>query len=129
MKMPRVSRQYLYDFSVEDVQAVATKTGTTAQHVNKIIAGGKTNSQKIAAEVSALTGKPVSLYLVQKGVKIDLIQGCPSFPETYEMTKEPNPDSLALLSDVELLQFAHTVRMQWVEVASEMHRRMTCATT
>ncbi len=124
--MPRISRQqHLYDYSIEEVQAIATKTGTTCGHINKIISGSKTKSEKIANEVSALTGKPPELYLVQKGVIIDPIpQICPSFPETYEISKVDEQTQLCDLSDLDLLQLMREVSILAAEIAIEIRSRI-----
>jgi transcriptional regulator with GAF, ATPase, and Fis domain len=40
------------------------------------------------------------------------------------VTKERNPESLGLLSDLELLQLMQVVRLQAAEIVAEMHARI-----
>ncbi len=124
--MPRISRQHAYDYSIQEIQAIATRTGTQPQHINRIVSGeGKTKSEKIAAEVSILTGKPAELYLVSQGVRIDSIPPeCSSLPETYEMERIPADGKFSYLSDLDILAFQQELSILQAEVAIEMRERM-----
>ena len=123
-----------YEYSILEVQDIATRAGTGPGHINKIITGNgkyKTKSHLIANLVSGLTGKPPDLYLVSKGVKIDAVEK--KQDDTYDLKREPatailitDDDNveLAFLSDIELWKLNLEVRQLQVDIWKEMQKRV-----
>ena len=124
--MGRISRQHLFQYSVEQLKDVAAKTRVSYTTVHNLVNGkGKTTRKELANEVSALTGKPPELYLVQKGVKIDAPQKtCPSFTETYGVSRVAEETRLCDISDLDIVQLMREVAVLQAEIGIEMQRRM-----
>ena len=125
--MPRVSRQEerCREYSPE-ITALASRTNNTPSHVYGIVTGWKkTTSERLAGEVSVLTGKPVSLYLVQKGVKIEApVRTVAPSQDAYRMSRVAEETRLCDISDLDIVQLMREVAVLQAEIGIEMQRRM-----
>ena len=124
--MGRISRQHLFQYSVEQLKDVAEKTRVSYTTVHNLVNGkGKTTRKELANEVSILTGKPRELYLVQKGVKIEApVRTVAPSQDAYRMSRVAEETRLCDISDLDIVQLMREVAVLQAEIGIEMQRRM-----
>jgi hypothetical protein len=107
---------------VKQIEEIARRVDVPRAYVFKLLKGKKTNNVRLASAVSMFTGKPTELYLVTRGVKIDV--PADTFP--YQSIKSDEQMELEDLPDHDLLGLMQEVKLLQAQIGLEMRRRMGC---